>query len=139
MKAWAILHYYKKLDEQDDGASATFCLLSDTEAKLVLMAWKGYPVPWKAPTGDAPDTQDSRAWDWLWKGCRPDFDVLAARANVLPSVIRGKFDLLRGNRLIYPDGTINPWADRILRAEIAQRYPTRRPAAPKPPPQGGPK
>lgn len=120
------LDHYKRLDR--GSPSAVYPILHDPDSRLLLAAWASYLVPWKPPEGLAPQEQDSRVWEWLWKGCRPSMARLEGLSGVPKVFIARKLRILRGARLIFPDGTISAWADKILQAEITLVYPTKRPA-----------
>lgn len=117
MNAAETLNYYRAL-EGDSPASA-YLLVADAEARRIVAAWSTFPSRWTGPAGEAP-ADPARRWEWLWRGCRVSFAALAVRSGVLPSVVPGKFALVKANRLIYPNGTVNEWADRILQAEVAR-------------------
>ena len=117
MNAREVLEYYRTL-EGDSPASA-YLLVDDAEARRIVAAWSTFPSLWSAPTGQAP-ADPARRWEWLWRGCRVSFAALAVCSGVVPSVTREKFALLKGNRLIYPDGSIATAARWLLAAEIAR-------------------
>lgn len=110
----------------------------DAEAMRVLSAFQHLDHRWEPPSPKAPDggRPTARAWNWLCSGWALNLGELASAANVSEGTARAKLAILRGNRLVYPDGGIAKAAQAALRSHVRARLippgPKRRtPPAPK--------
>lgn len=72
------------------------------------------------PTGDS----ENEIWDWLWRNSRFSSTDLKAKTGVpySESVLEQKMKPLIGNRILYPDGTVNSFVQRYLRSEVAKLF-----------------
>lgn len=96
-------------------------LIQDGEVRKVAVAWEGMPTRWKAPAWAAKSDGGNEDWDRLWKGCQPDFVALGRRAGLETVKAAMAFEVLRANRLVFPDGTLDSAAARLLDALAAER------------------
>jgi hypothetical protein len=86
----------------------------DDNLRRVFLAWPNVPI--KAVAKAKQQFQDGPAlWGDLWETVEPDLEALRRFAG-MTSVPTRYFDILRGNRLIYPDGTVSEIGQRALRA-----------------------
>ncbi len=95
-------------------------ILDDELAQKVLIAWQRIIVTRAKPTDPLPES-DNAAWQWLWSSVEYDAQELAAVAGIHIQMIRPKIEQLKGNHLIFPDGSIAEQAVEILEAK-AERY-----------------
>ncbi len=94
----------------------------DAEAMRVLAAFQHAEQLWSQPKKPCPTVMPTPgAWAWLVSGWTVDFFELSRAAGVSEATARGKLDMLRGNHLIYPDGTMSKWATAALRSHVANR------------------
>lgn len=92
-------------------------LVGNGWAQRVLAAWSSLPSTWAAP-GLHPPEDDRERWDWIWEGLEYSVADLAMRAGLSESVTEDMMELLAGNRLAFPDGTIGMWGRGILEAAV---------------------
>ncbi len=94
-------------------------IMEDDMAQKVLIAWPRVAITRTEPTTPLPDS-DNAAWRWLWSGVEYDAQELAATAGIHIQMVRPKIDQLKGNRLIFPDGTISSVAADLLAAKTEE-------------------
>jgi hypothetical protein len=58
----------------------------------------------------------------LWKATRIDFKAWASLAQLQPLAVMRGFKVLKGNRIILPDGSLNHIADSLLQKEAAGKF-----------------
>jgi len=98
-------------------------ILDDDMAQKVLIAWTRIIVTRNKTTGSTPPEcetasgTENAAWNWLWSGVEYDANDLAAVAGIHIQMVKPKVDQLKGNRLIFPDGTISEFAVKVLTAK----------------------
>lgn len=121
----------------DRDLEAVACLLIDdgfnAETMRVLAAWPQVELGWENPgrkcPGDGAPTP--AAWRWLVEGIRMDAGELATIAGVSRAVAREKSEMLLGNRLVFPDGSLAKPARASLQRHAREALGLK---PPKPPP-----
>jgi hypothetical protein len=109
-----LLEPYRSAEEDEIHVAV---VIDQDDLMRLCAAWTRIVVRWKQPVGKPPDNAAAR-WDWIWGGCEFDHDQLGRRAAVQDSKVLDRFEVLRGNRLLYPDGTLAEVAKRILRLAV---------------------
>ncbi|MBI4614879.1 MAG: tetratricopeptide repeat protein [Planctomycetes bacterium] len=87
----------------------------DPELARIAVAWSytpSAPGTLPAPPEGAPEPA---VWRWLWENAVWSKEDLAARSGVAAGGFEAKFQILAGNRILYPDGTMNSHVARYLR------------------------
>jgi len=86
----------------------------DDNLRRVFLAWPNVPI--KPVPKAKQQFQDGPAlWGELWETVEPDLEALRRFAG-MTSVPTRYYDILRGNRLIYPDGSVSEIGQKALRA-----------------------
>jgi hypothetical protein len=67
-------------------------------------------------------SSESEAWRWLWKNTTYSREDLKAKSVVYDRLFDSKLELLIGNRVLYPDGTINSFVQRYLREKVLKLF-----------------
>ncbi len=93
-------------------------IVSDPAAQKLLLAWPRTCLRYEEPPGAPPEDENGQ-WRWLWLGVAWDENELAAISALQPFVLRIKLDQMKGNRLIFPDGSVSQYAERYLKATAA--------------------
>lgn len=109
--------------KESENLQVLMLIMDDPDAKLMLAAWTVYPIE-KLPSSllrplEKNETPLSAYWR-LWKDCAGLVDVeKLSRISGIPfqsTLII--FDRLKIARMVYPDGTINLNALKILQTEV---------------------
>jgi len=104
-----------------DYRGGALLIAGDPMAKKLLAAWAVTPLIWIPPTSEAPaDTDHNGLWDWIWEDTEIDLDLLSRRSGVPYSFMEPKLTILVASRLIFPDGTISDFAEKILASDVAR-------------------
>jgi hypothetical protein len=71
-----------------------------------------------------PGESESEVWEWLWENTSYRLSELKERIGIPFSelALANKLKPLIGNRLIYPDGTVNSFIERYLRDQVAKLF-----------------
>lgn len=80
-----------------------------------VVGWQKIKISAAGKNSAAPENEFDR-WDWLWKAVKYDVEELSVISGVPKSMVESCLQTLRGNRVIYPDGTVSSYATKILRA-----------------------
>lgn len=116
-----LLRLFVALEKLEDAAALTSDSGFDSDTMRVLAAWSKSEQGWSAPSRRAPTLATPTAWRWLVDGWELDVAGIADASGLPYSVVRKKLDVLTGNRLIYPDGTMSQFAESSLRAHMGMR------------------
>lgn len=134
-----VLTPFRGLEQNQDAV----VVLGDENAMKVLVAWTHVDNVWTKPSKPAPaivSGKMSKLWQWVVSGW--DTDVMMrdiARAAGLPvAIVHDKLNVLIGNRLIYPDGTMAAGARAALSVHTAKKLGIKQ-SMPKPPAESGDK
>ncbi len=95
-------------------------LLSEEDAQKLVVAWPKVVLTWIRVKGPAPESQNER-WQWLWNHVTwPEAEL--RDISGLPEIkFKRVFNIVKGNRLIFPDGTVSGFADKYLKQIIISR------------------
>ncbi len=116
----ALIERFKKAEVIDQIAVMMVADGFDSETLRVLSAWKRSDHQWLEPKRPCPEPM-LEAWKWLVEGWSIDVDTIAETANVSISIARSRVNVLLGNRLIYPDGTMVTFAVAALHAHLKKQ------------------
>lgn len=105
----------------------------DQSVVRALLAWQKTENVWVRPREPLPDDgkPTPRAWAWLVSGWEMDSHAVARGASLSIATARAKLEMLRGCRLIYPDGSCSSFATKAISAMIGDRMRGKRPPSEK--------
>jgi len=74
-----------------------------------------------------PSESESEIWEWLWQNTKYSLSELKEKIGISFSEIalENKTKPLIGNRVIYPDGTVNSFVQRYLRERVLKLFETK--------------
>ena len=110
--------------KQNEKPETVLVIADNHELIKVIVAWSNLDVKpadkMTMLTGDS----ENEVWDWLWENTGFSLTELKAKTGVpySESVLKQKMKLLIGNRILYPDGTVNSFVQRYLRSEVAKLF-----------------
>ncbi len=84
----------------------------------IVVAWTNTDVSRKRKRTKCKGTDDENVWHWLWENVKYSREELISKSGVTEAAFDSKFEALVGNRVLYPDGTINAFVRRYLRARV---------------------
>lgn len=107
------------VDDSNDKQKSGF----DAVSLRILASWQHSDHRWIKPKAPQPDSgmPTPKAWLWLWSGYRVDLDAVARGAGVSVALASERFQVLKHNRLIYPDGSCSRWLEAAITTHVAKR------------------
>ena len=101
-------------------------LIADSQILVRLaVAWTNMAVA-RTSEGDGPQNESEAArWEWLWMNVDYSHEELAEKAGISEYGLDDKLKSLIGNRILYPDGTINSYVQRYLREKVLASFSTK--------------
>jgi hypothetical protein len=101
-------------------------VVNDTsDAIKIVIAWSNMQVKHNEElSGLTAGDSENEVWEWLWENTRFSLTDLKEKAGVPYSetVLEQKLMPLIGNRVLYPDGTVNSFVQRYLRGQVAKIF-----------------
>ena len=111
--------------KRNESPEAVLFVADDPELMKIVVAWTTLDVrPAEKPT-DPPDERDRKCWDWLWANVAYSVEDLAEKSGLAASRVERKLRPLIGNRVLYPDGTVNSFVQRYLRERVLKLFDTK--------------
>jgi len=118
--------YTEKLNwfKQNEKPEAVLMVADHQELIKIIIAWSNLEVKTPDELTELMSDSENEIWDWLWENARFSLTELKAKTGVPYSefVLEQKMKPLIGNRILYPDGTVNSFVQRYLRSEVARLF-----------------
>ena len=118
--------YTEKLDwfKHNEKPEAVLVIADNLELIKIIIAWPNLEVKPAENLSELKGNSENEIWDWLWKNTRFTLAEIKAKTGVpySQSVLEQKMKPLIGNRVLYPDGTVNSFVQRYLRGEVAKLF-----------------
>ena len=92
-------------------------LLVDAGLWRFLIAWKNLQVTRKKRLTPA-EKGEANVWRWLWENVTFSLEQFAVLSGVSIKEAEGKLKMLSGNRMVYPDGSLNSYVEKLLKARV---------------------
>ena len=90
----------------------------------IAIAWTNLDVKPASELTSPRGESESEIWEWLWKNTRFRIAELKEKVGISFSELslENKLKPLIGNRVIYPDGTVNSFVQRYLREQVLKLF-----------------
>ena len=118
--------YTEKLTwfKQDEKPEAVLLITDNPDLIKIVVAWVSLDVKRAEKLTRLPGESKSEIWEWLWQNTKYRLSELKEKIGVSFSelVLENKLKPLVGNRIIYPDGTVNSFVQRYLREQVLKLF-----------------
>jgi len=110
--------------KQNEKPEVVLLVADNPERIKIVVAWTNLAVKraekLTKPKGDS----EKGAWEWLWKNTIYSKNELIDKIGIHFSelALDGKLKPLLGNRILYPDGTVNSYVQRYLREQVVKLF-----------------
>lgn len=113
--------------KQNEQPETVLMVADNPELIKIIIAWTNLEIMSVDNLTELAGNSENEVWDWLWKNSRFSLTALKAKtgAPYSESVLEQKMKTLIGNRILYPDGTVNSFVQRYLRSEVAKLFDTK--------------
>ncbi len=103
----------------------TVLLVADNPERIkIVVAWTNLDVRRAEKLTELRSESENEVWEWLWKNAKYSRTELIGKIGVSfsePS-LESKMRPLIGNRILYPDGTVNSFVQRYLREQVLRLF-----------------
>jgi len=110
------------LFKSEEKPEAVLVVADDAALTKIVVAWPTIAVEPRVRSATRPADSEHEWWDWLWKNTRYSASEIAERTGIRGEDLERKMKLLIGNRVLYPDGTVNSFVQRYLREKVLRRF-----------------
>jgi len=107
---------------RNESPEAVLLIADDPEFTKIVVAWTSLDVRPVDKPSRLPGESEREMWDWLWANARYSLDDLAEKSSLTAPLIERKLKPLIGNRVLYPDGTVNSFVQRYLRERVLRLF-----------------
>ena len=94
----------------------------DLDLIKIIVAWTNTTVTPAEKFSPLRADSESEVWEWLWKNAVYSRDELTAKSALSEYGFDKKMRPLIGNRVLYPDGTVNSFVQRYLRDRVLKLF-----------------
>ena len=110
------LHWFK----QNEKPEAVLVIADNSELIKIIIGWTNLEVRHTDSILELNNASENEIWEGLWKNTKINLTELKEKTGVpySESVLESKLKPLIGNRILYPDGTINSFVQRYLRERV---------------------
>ncbi|MBI2166347.1 MAG: hypothetical protein HYU29_08110 [Chloroflexi bacterium] len=119
-------HYAQKLAwfKQNEKPEAVLLVADNPEFIRIVMAWTNLHVKRADRLTALRGGSENEVWEWLWENTRYSQTELINRIGIhfSESGLDSKMRPLIGNRILYPDGTVNSFVQRYLREQVVKLF-----------------
>jgi hypothetical protein len=113
--------------KQNEKPEAVLLIADNPELIKIVVAWTSLDVRRVDNLTRLPSESESEIWEWLWQNTKYSLSELKEKIGISFSEIalENKTKPLIGNRVIYPDGTVNSFVQRYLRGRVLKLFETK--------------
>jgi hypothetical protein len=111
--------------KEKENPEAVLVIADDLEFTKIVVAWTSLDVQPVEKPSRLPAESEHEIWDWLWANACYSLDDLAERSGLTARLVERKLKPLVGNRVLYPDGTVNSFVQRYLRERVLKLFDTK--------------
>ncbi len=110
------LHWFKENEKPE----AVLVIADNPELIKIIIGWTNLEVRHTDSILELNNASENEIWEGLWKNTKINLTELKEKTGVpySESVLESKLKPLIGNRILYPDGTINSFVQRYLRERV---------------------
>ena len=118
--------YAEKLNwfKQNEKPEVVLLLADNPELVKIAVAWTSLRMRRANGLIGLPGESEHETWEWLWENT--DYSLVELKEKIGISfselALENKIKPLIGNRIIYPDGTVNSYVQRYLREQVVRLF-----------------
>jgi hypothetical protein len=114
------LAYFK----QNEKPEVVLLIADNLELIKIIVTWTVLDVRRAEKLTVALGDSEKEVWEWLWQNTTYSLDELKEKAGIslMGYVLENKMRPLIGNRILYPDGTVNSYVQRYLKERVVKLF-----------------
>lgn len=112
------LEYFKEKEQPE----AVLLIADEPNLINIVITWTNITVTRAKKLSRLSGDSDSDVWEWLWKNTVYSREEVIAKSALSEQGFDRKMIPLIGNRVLYPDGTVNSFVQRYLRDRVMKLF-----------------
>ncbi len=108
--------------KENEPPEVVLFIADDPALMKIAVAWTTTTTSRTQRATALSDESENQTWRWLWTNTEYSRDELIQKSGISSYQLDSKLDLLIGNRILYPDGTINSFVQRYLRDKVLKLF-----------------
>ena len=118
--------YYGKLEwfKENEKPEVLLTIINNQNAVKTVIAWTSMSTKPVDILSRLSSNSENEIWTWLWDNTEYSISELQDKLDVplSESGLNSRLKPLIGNRVIYPDGTINTYVQKYLREQVVKLF-----------------
>lgn len=116
--------YRQKLDwfKANEKPEVVLLVGDDRALTKIVLAWPNVTIRVRETVTPLARESENKIWEWLWENTEYSRQDLIAKSSLPEYGLDEKLAVLVGNRVLYPDGTINSFVQRYLREKVLRLF-----------------
>ncbi len=113
--------------KQNEKPEVVLLIADNPERTRIVVAWTNLAVRRAERLTELGGESENDVWEWLWENAQYSRTSLVEKVGVSysESGLESKMQPLIGNRILYPDGTVNSFVQRYLRDRVLKLFDTK--------------
>jgi hypothetical protein len=114
------LAYFK----QNEKPEVVLLVADNPELIKIIIAWANIDIKCVDTLTQIINDSEKGIWEWLWQNTKYSLTELKEKADISVAdyVLENRMKPLIGNRILYPDGTINSYVQKYLKERVIQLF-----------------
>jgi hypothetical protein len=110
--------------KQNEKPEVVLLVADNPDLIKIIVTWASLEVKQAEVFTELSGDSEKEIWEWLWQNTKFSFVELKEKADISVAdyVLEKKMRPLIGNRIIYPDGTVNSYVQRYLRELVVKLF-----------------
>ena len=110
--------------KQNERPEVMLLVADNPERIKIVVAWTNLNVGLAKKLTELKGESENEVWEWLWKNAKYSQRELVEKISIplSESGLAKKMRPLIGNRILYPDGTVNSFVQRYLREQVVRLF-----------------
>jgi len=108
--------------KENEKPEVVLLIADDLDLIKIVVAWTNTTVTRAEKLSPLRGDLKSEVWQWLWKNAVYSREELIAKSALSEYGFEKKMKPLIGNRVLYPDGTVNSFVQRYLRDRVLKLF-----------------
>ncbi|MGD9118964.1 MAG: hypothetical protein PVJ08_09600 [Dehalococcoidia bacterium] len=118
--------YTEKLNwfKQNEKPEVVLLLAENPDLVKIVITWTSLKTKYTDKLSELLGDSESEVWEWLWENTTYSLKELKDKigTSLSENALENKMKPLIGNRIIYPDGTLNSFVERYLREQVVKLF-----------------
>lgn len=110
--------------KQNEKPEVVLLIANVPERTQFVIAWTNIKISLADNLNELVSTSENDIWEWLWQNTIYSRDELIEKIGISFSYsgLENKMRPLIGNRILYPDGTVNSYVQSHLREQVVTLF-----------------